>query len=241
MEPLELTINPALDRAALRLEFRRQTRVRIPGFLGEAAAAWLARQLRERQDWVQVINSGAKVFELDRQVRKGMTPEQARSMDDAVYRGARTGFQYRYESIRVPDEPAARAKLDDPLARLAEWMSVGEGGVFVRAVTGFQQIAFADAQATAYAPGDFLTAHDDGVAGKNRLAAYVLGLTPGWRTEWGGLLLFHAADGMVTEGVMPEYNTLNIFAVPQQHSVSEVTRAAPHRRYSVTGWLRTSG
>jgi Rps23 Pro-64 3,4-dihydroxylase Tpa1-like proline 4-hydroxylase len=31
------------------------------------------------------------------------------------------------------------------------------------------------------------------VAGKNRVAAYVLNLTPRWRVEWGGLLMFHDA------------------------------------------------
>ena len=69
-------------------------------------------------------------------------------------------------------------------------------------------------------------------------AAYVFGLSPDWRTEWGGLLLFHRAGGEV-EGLTPAFNTLNLFAVPQLHSVSQVTRAAPMRRYSIPGWLRS--
>ena len=108
----------------------------------------------------------------------------------------------------------------------------------LRDVTGEDRIAFADAQATAYAPGDFLTGHDDAVGGKKRLAAYVFGLTPVWRVEWGGLLLFHGSDGDVDAGLAPRFNTLNVFAVPQTHSVSMVTREAPSRRYSITGWLR---
>ena len=104
--------------------------------------------------------------------------------------------------------------------------------------SAIKQVAFADAQATAYAPGDFLTGHDDAVGGKKRLAAYVFGLTPVWRVEWGGLLLFHGSDGDVDAGLAPRFNTLNVFAVPQTHSVSMVTRAAPSRRYSITGWLR---
>ncbi|MFD1789097.1 2OG-Fe(II) oxygenase family protein, partial [Sphingomonas floccifaciens] len=63
-------------------------------------------------------------------------------------------------------------------------------------------------------------------------------LTPQWRPEWGGLLLFHD-DREVAHGFVPGFNTLNLFRVPQRHSVSEVTRAAPHRRYSITGWLRS--
>ena len=92
--------------------------------------------------------------------------------------------------------------------------------------------------ATAYGPGHFLTAHDDEVAGKKRHAAYVYNLTPTWRIDWGGLLLFHGADGHVARGFTPSFNALNLFAVPQPHSVSMVAPFAANRRYSVTGWLR---
>jgi SM-20-related protein len=109
---------------------------------------------------------------------------------------------------------------------------------FLRVVTGKKGIDFADAQATAYGPGHFLTAHDDEVAGKQRHAAYVFNLTPVWRVDWGGLLLFHGADGHVSRGFTPSFNALNIFAVPQPHSVSMVAPFAANRRYSVTGWLR---
>ena len=105
-------------------------------------------------------------------------------------------------------------------------------------MTGADTIDFADAQATAFAPGDLLTGHDDVVDGRKRHAAYVFGLNPTWRAEWGGLLLFHRENGRV-DGYTPSFNTLDIFRVGQMHSVSEVSRATPFRRYSVTGWLRS--
>jgi SM-20-related protein len=108
----------------------------------------------------------------------------------------------------------------------------------LRAITGFGGLAFTDGQATAYGTGDFLTGHDDDVAGKNRVAAYVYGLTPHWRVEYGGVLLFHGEADRTVEGLAPRFNTLDLFAVPQRHSVSMVTPSAPHRRYAVTGWLR---
>ena len=52
-------------------------------------------------------------------------------------------------------------------------------------------------------------------------------------------MLFHDAAGDVECGLTPRFNALNIFAVPQLHSVSMVNRAAPYRRYSITGWLRS--
>lgn len=229
-------LNPSLNVAVLAREYAATGRLHIPGLLAGDAADALHGELRGRDDWQQVITSGARVVELSRPVRAAMTADQRQALDDAVYAGARQGFQYRYESIRVPDDAASRTTSSDLLARFAAWLSDGEARDFLRNVTAASDIAFADAQATAFSPGDFLTGHDDEVGGKMRRAAYVFGLTPVWRPEWGGLLLFH--HGVDVTGLVPAFNTLNLFRVPQLHSVSEVTRAAAYRRYSITGWLR---
>lgn len=227
------------DVEALRRTFAAQGWLHVRDFLAGDAAAQLHQALRARQDWRQVLTtaSGGAV-ELDRPTRAAMAADQARALDEAVYAQARSGFQYRYETIRVPDGAAARAASDDAVTAFASWLSEGEARDFLRRVTGAADIAFADAQATAYSPGDFLTGHDDAIEGKDRRAAYVFGLTPVWRLEWGGLLLFHGDDGHVARGLVPAFNSLNLFAVPVMHSVSEVTRAAAYRRYAVTGWLR---
>lgn len=232
-----LALNPALDATALARDFAAHGRVTVRDVLAPASAEALHRHLRGRSDWRQVMNSGIKLVELDRPTRAGMSEAQRRALDEAVYAGARSGFQYRYEAIRVPDAAAEREASDDPLAAFAAWWSGGEAREFLATVTGEPGIAFADAQATAYTPGDFLTGHDDAFEGKERIAAYVLGLNPVWRPEWGGLLLFHGDHGAV-EGASPGFNALNLFRVGRMHSVSEVTRAAAYRRYSITGWLR---
>lgn len=238
MDMPALRLNPRRDVDRLAAAFAAEGRVRVDGLLPEADAYWWRQHLQARTDWRQVMNSGDKVFELDRPTLAAMDEAQKRALDDAVHAGARTGFQYRFETVRVPDAPDARQASDDPLARFAEWMGGGAVLDLCRKITGRADIEFADAQATAYAPGDFLTAHDDDVAGKGRRAAYVFGLSTPWRPEWGGLLLFHRGDAV--DGFVPAFNTLNLFAVPQLHSVSQVTRAAPARRYSITGWLRRS-
>ena len=155
-----------------------------------------------------------------------------------MFNGARLGFQFRFETIRVPDRDADRLAEPTLLNEFARFLSSKPVVDFFRQITGAGDIGFADAQGTAYGPGHFLTAHDDDVDGKRRRAAYVFNLTPEWRVDWGGLLLFHAADGHVEEGYTPRFNALNIFAVPAVHSVSCVAPFAAHRRYSVTGWLR---
>ncbi|MDM7955531.1 2OG-Fe(II) oxygenase family protein [Blastomonas sp.] len=238
MTAISFSLNPDLEPRLLRQAYKRHGRVRIQGFLASSAAAALHTQLLERTDWLQVINSGELLYELDRDIRAQMEPGKAAALDQAVYAGARNGFQFRFESIRVPDDADARLASADLLAGLATFLSSPAVIALFHDITGEGAIRFSDAQATAYSPGDFLTGHDDAVDGKHRFAAYVLGLTPRWRLEWGGQLLFHGDHGTISHGEMPGFNTLDLFTVPQLHSVSEVTRAAANRRYSVTGWLR---
>lgn len=240
MQHLPFRLDPDIDVAMLRERFARDQRVRIQPFLDDDTAVALHAHLRAHEGWKQVVNSGDKVFELDRATRAAMSVDQIAALDEAVRHGARTGFQYRYESLRMADgniEHAAADTAAPPITGFTRWMSTDPVRTLLRAVTGCADIGFADGQATAYAPGDFLTGHDDAVVGKQRRAAYVLGLTPTWRVEWGGLLLFHRQDGAV-EGVAPGFNSIDLFAVPQLHSVSQVTLSAAYRRYAITGWLR---
>lgn len=226
------------ERDTLREQYRTQGIVRIPAFLATERATELHQHLRKRDDWLQLFNSGDKVFELDRTARASLDDAGQAKLDEAIYAGARKGFQYRYETIRVPDEDEERRRSSDPLAALALDLSSGAMRDLLREITGEPDIRFADAQATAFSPGDFLTGHDDRISGKNRRSAYVLGLTPVWRIEWGGLLLVHGEDGEAARAYPPMMNLLTLFRVPLMHSVSEVSRAAAYRRYSLTGWLR---
>lgn len=234
----EFRLNPQLDLESLAREYARSGRLHIPQFLIDADAEALLANLKQRDDWLLVVNQDDKTFELDRTVQAAMSADQRGALEQAAYAGARYGFQFRYESLRVPDDQAGREAMDDPLARFALFLSSPPVVELLRAITGKSGIDFADAQGTAYGPGHFLTAHDDDVAGKQRHAAYVYNLTPQWRADWGGLLLFHGADGHVERALVPSFNALNIFAVPQPHSVSLVAPFAANRRYSITGWLR---
>lgn len=241
MDQASFALNPRLDPEALAREFGERRRLRIPEFLAGEGAEGLARELKQREDWHLVINQHEKLFELNRTAQAALTPEKAAQLDAAIGKAARRGFQFRFETIRVPDGDSARAAAATLLDEFARFLSSGPALDFLRTVTGEDAITFADAQATAYGPHHFLTVHDDVVAGKNRLAAYVFNLTPEWRADWGGLLMFHREDGDVEEALTPRFNALNLFAVPQPHSVSYVAPFVPNRRYAVTGWLRASG
>lgn len=224
-----------------RDSFRASGRTRIDGWLHPDDAAALAAELRASEDWCEVFNAGEKAFEISRKDQQSIDPEKRRQIDEALNLAARTDFQYRFETQRVPDEAAGRAAGTRLLDRFAEFMSSPLVLAYLRELTGFADVDFVDAQATSYRPGDFLTAHHDEVAGKSRRAAYVLGLTHGWRAEWGGLLMFHDDDGSGGDHWVPQFNRLHLFSVPRLHSVSQVTPFAGTERLSVTGWLRARG
>lgn len=234
-----LALADEIDPERLAATYRATSRVVIEPFLDSASATALAAHLVSRSDWRLVLNSGDKVFEIGRAEFEAMPATERARIDAAVVASARDGFQFRYDTIRVPDDAGERARRGDPIDLFAEWMAAPATLGLLRGIVGSPDVDFADAQATAYRPGDFLNAHDDNVPGKGRRAAYVLGLTPDWRTEWGGLLLFH--DRHRVEGLVPGFNRLTLFRVPQIHSVSHVTPLALRPRYSITGWLRSVG
>lgn len=230
-------INPDLDLADIRRVYEEEGRVRIYGLLEEGAVE-LYEHLLARADWIHLIGTDDGILELAPEAKAALDPAQWARIEARAHERTRTDFQYRYLALRVPtpEEERGRTDLVTEFARLMRSESMLD---LLRAVTGHDEMTFSDGQATAYDHGDFLTGHDDGVAGRNRLCAYVYGLTPYWRVEYGGLLLFHGPNDRTVSGNVPRFNSLDLFKVPQQHSVSIVTPAAPHRRFAVTGWLRS--
>lgn len=235
----QFTLADDIDSAKLGADFAATGRVEIRDFLGNEQANILRAHLLDRTDWILVLNAGDGVYEVPRGSLSQMTDGQRKEMDELVIAAGRRGFQYCYESIRVSDDDDVRRQCDTLLDRFICFMSSQPVLALLAKITGNMKPDFADGQATAYSDGHFLTAHDDDVAGKNRHAAYVFGLSPAWRAEWGGLLMFHRDDGNIAEGFVPTMGALRIFSVPALHSVSYVTPLAPEPRLSVPGWLRT--
>ena len=229
-----------IDAARLKGDFARHGRLHIPGVFRAADARAIGAALAEETPWHRSVNVRGKAYDLALDQIDAMPPARRAEFDAAILEGGRTGFQYQFDAWRLSDLMEADLRGIVPVLEALYDFLNGEAFLgFVRALTGEDACAYADAQATRYTPGHFLTAHTDDVDGKNRLFAYVLNFTPAWRTDWGGLLLFHDADGNVAEGYSPTFNALNIFRVPQLHSVSTVAAYAGAPRYSVTGWIRS--
>lgn len=226
----------AIDTAASA--FASDGHVRIEPVLDPRAAAGLGAFLADAAPWRRVMNQDEKTWDLDIGELQGLSGTQAEQMMKIIHDQACHGFQFLFDSVRVSEDPAERTARGLPIDGLVSAFNTPQWLDLFRRLTGVAEIAMVDGQATRYLPGHFLTAHDDDVDGKNRVAAYVLNLTPEWRTEWGGLLQFHDGEGDVIRALKPRFNALHLLKVPQVHSVSHVAPFAGGPRLSITGWLR---
>jgi hypothetical protein len=240
-ETTSFGLDPRLDVAAHAAAFAQHGRVQVPQVLAGDGALRLQRHLSREVKWTLIFNHGEQLYELDGPARARLDARQFADVVRAAHDSARQGFQYLFENVRVAESRAARRDEPGLLTRFAEFLNTPAFLELARRLTGRPEITFADAQATCYREGHFLSTHDDLVAGKNRVAAYVFSVTPEWQPEWGGQLQFIDGDGGVVESWVPRFNALNLLRVPQPHLVSCVTPLAGARaaRYSVTGGWRT--
>jgi Rps23 Pro-64 3,4-dihydroxylase Tpa1-like proline 4-hydroxylase len=125
-----------------------------------------------------------------------------------------------------------------PLHRLTEFLNSPTFLDFGRQVIGAPRITKAEAQATLYRPGNFLTRHIDPGHNEERRAAYTFGFTRAWQPDWGGLLLLLKENHDIARGFLPRFNLLTLFDGRRIHSVSPVSAFAGAGRYQITGWLR---
>ena len=217
--------------------FRTSGRVHVGGVLNDDTALQLHHCLTHEVPWQEVTGDAEGHHELPAPGDPASTKTRSALLSSAE-REAGHGFAYRYRNFPMLDHYQAGRHRDLYVMRLLEFLNSEAFIDFARRATGCPQIRFADAQATLYGPGDFLTCHDDAVEGKQRHAAYVLNLTPQWRADWGGLLAFPDQGGHFHEAFCPAFNALNLLRVPTPHLVTQVSSFALAGRYSITGWLR---
>lgn len=236
---LQFEINPALDRAALQNEFARTHRLQIRDVLQPETAETLreifVNQIKWGLAW-RAAPSDPKNFRYEEIA--AMPPSELQELANKAHAAIGSG-EYGFLYRQYPMLEAYLNKWDPghPLDRMLEHLNSPPFLDLLRDVTGIGSIIRASAQATCYEPGDFLSEHDDSHSREPRRVAYVLNLTiPDWKSEWGGFLNFFDEEGNVSLGLRPVFNSLNLFRVPQRHSVSLVAPSAPTGRFSITGW-----
>jgi SM-20-related protein len=230
--------NPALDVKALAERYREKNRLQIRDLFVPELADRMFHCLTRELAWGVVYNEGETVVRLSRDDLRAMPQEERARRVGAATRRARMEFQFVYHAHPMVEDYRAGKDKGHFIRDIFECINSHPMLDFIHAVTGISSVIKANAQATLYAPGHFLTRHNDGADEKmNRRIAYVLSFTKGWHPDYGGLLQFYDDRNEVTDVFVPRFNTLSIFTVPQYHAVSCVAPYAPLGRLAITGWF----
>jgi len=219
-------------------ELTQNRRVQVPDLLTPDFASRLHRALREQSQWNLVFRHNGEHMDIGADSVDLWDDAQQKQFDRVVFEVARDSFQYLYKNVPIYDLYHNGRLAGHFFGTLFEFLNSAQFLNFGRELTGCADIGFCDAQATSFEAGHFLSVHDDNVAGKNRVAAYVLSMTADWNVNWGGALQFFDDSGNVTGGFRPAFNTLNAFLIPQRHAVEYVTPFSGAARLSITGWFR---
>lgn len=227
-----------LDIDSLHDSFMQTGKIHIPDILQSESANIIYELLKQQEDWNFVYNLSGKHIDANAKDISSWTKQDQAKLLSLIHGQASTGFQYKYQSIPIYDIYHQNLLPGHIFNSIFEFINGSDFLHFVRTVTNETSISFADAQATKFLTGDFLTKHNDDVAGKNRKVAYVLNFSKDWRPDWGGALQFFDKEGHIDAAYTPAYNALNLFTVPMDHSVGYVAPFAGLPRLSITGWLR---
>ena len=234
---LRISLSPSRMADAAN-SYTRAGIIRIADLFPTEVAEALHRHLDTDIEWSRAVTQGDEVWDLNPELIAEIDGSKRTDLLAGLHSRASDSFQFLFDSLIVSDDPQARKARGLLVDHLLEALNHPSTLDTFRAITGETAIRLVNGQATRYLPGHFLTSHDDGIDGEDRIAAYVINLTKGWRPDWGGLLQFHNAAGDIPLALKPGFNTLHLFRVPQMHSVSYVTPFAALPRYAITGWLR---
>jgi SM-20-related protein len=233
-----IAINPELDWKALALAYAEKRRGQIRNFLTDQSAEQVHGQLHELP-WGLAYNDGAQVAQLSPERVAQLDKREAAEIMAGIRERARTEYQFFYAYFPILTAYFLPGAPRFGIYDFYELINGPEVLEFIRKVTGLEQIRWADGQATWYKPGHFLKAHTDEEAATGRVAAYVMNLSPVWERDWGGFLQFFDPEDNIEVAFKPSFNTLNIFTIPQLHSVSMVSTYVTAERLAVTGWFRS--
>ena len=168
---------------------------------------------------------------------QALNPEQRHKFMNGIYNRARTQFQYVFNQYYITQAIELNEQPGHPMHQVQEFVNSEEYLGLMRKLTGEPAVRKADSYASMYMPGHFLTDHDDRHDKHNRVAAFVFSMTKIWEKDWGGHLAFFDDAGNIKEALIPSFNTLNMFLIPQSHSVQLVAPFAGGNRTSYLGWL----
>lgn len=236
-EILDIQISDAVDADSLATILQKDRRIQIRDFLHRDSAEALLKAIQSNQTWYLAYNENGRGVEIPLAEVQASPPQVRQQLFAQINATAANQFQYCFLQYAISDEINRGANPGHGLHAVHDFYNSEVWLDFMRKMTGVEEITHGDTLCSNYSAGHFLTVHDDKHERRDRVAAYVLSLTQDWQPDWGGHLAFLDDDGNIEQAFMPAFNTLNIFLVPQNHSVQQVATFAKGSRLSLTGWV----
>jgi SM-20-related protein len=235
---MQLSVNSALELTELTERYRAKKRIQIRGFLSVESAEKTHADLLALP-WGLAYNIGREVVQLHAHMVAELGNSDAAAIMAGIRERARTEYQFLYAFYPILTAYFSPGVVRHGIFDFYELINSEPVLATIRELTGLADIRWADAQATWFKPGHFLKAHTDEQEAEGRRAAYVMNLATEWDRDWGGFLQFFDSSDNIEHAFRPSFNTLNLFTVPQLHSVSMVSTYVAEKRLAVTGWFRS--
>lgn len=235
---IQIALDKRHDPTVLGKTLQETGRLQVPDFFPADVADSLFDLISRNSTWYTAYNEGDNYFESPADDVAKLAPAQKQQFFRKIQMGANKGFQYFFNQYYMTEAIENGREQGHPLHQMHDFVNTDAFLDFMRTLTGVDAINRSDSFASMYLPGHFLTRHDDNHAKETRVAAYTISMTRNWNADWGGNLVFYGDDGNINGGWVPQFNTLNIFMVPQSHAVQLVAPYAGEPRYSFLGWLK---
>lgn len=235
-----LRLNPSLKPEDYIEAYTRDRFVQIPDIFEPELAHALATMLRTQIPWRLVYQTPQDgVVQISPEDAQSLGREVIAQRMQLVMQLAEKNYGFCYNSYQMIEAVIQGRDPGHPIHEVTQFLNSRAFLDFGSAIIGEAGITKADAQATLFGRGGFLTRHVDEGANRERRAAYTLGFSQNWQTDWGGLLmLIDKQTTDVRSAYIPRFNTLTLFDGMAVHSVSPVSAFAGDGRYSIVGWLR---
>ncbi|WP_395338312.1 2OG-Fe(II) oxygenase [Ningiella sp. W23] len=233
---MNLELNPLHNFADYSEQYGQDKRLRLFDVFMPKTAGDIAQHIHQDLSYKNAFVEDGNFKAMSTKELEALGSEKQQALTKAIYKQASDGVGFLYAKCQLHQNPSDLSLSQQVLT----WLNSAELLNGIKAMTGHEDITGANAQATRYYPGHFLTRHNDVNEHENRRVAYVLNFTPKWHPDWGGLLQFYHDDGNPKDTWVPIFNSIALFDVTHPHAVSYVAPFAKNPRLAITGWFTAS-
>lgn len=232
---MSFEFNRNLDFNQFKRDYAVDKRLHIKNIWPIDAAQSISYCLEKKTEYINAYTAGGENFESTDSKLRGLSQTEYQKFIQRLYHDASQGIGFFYGRRLIKPEDN---HTNQTLKNVARYLNSGEVLEKIRYVSGIKDIEFVSCKATRYLPGHFLTRHNDLHEKEHRRLAFVLGFSPKWHPDWGGLLQFYQNDGTPRDAWAPTFNSLNIFDVNHVHAVTHIAPFASAPRLTIAGFFR---